>query len=142
MGSVAKNWSSNMSGSGSTASSLMGNFTSANPVTGKAAGFMSKMNLGGAKLDSFASSPVGGMVTSGVDMLQNALGMKPQYKLYSKLDKGLGMAESISKNFGNPLVNAATDFASNGLGKLMGLHTDKVVGGGMAGVNAVSNVLS
>jgi hypothetical protein len=82
------------------------------------------------------------MVSSGLDLFSNALGIKPQYNLNSKLDKGLGAAEKFSKNFGNPLLNAATDFASNGIGKLMGLNTNKVVGGGMAGVNAVSNVLS
>lgn len=140
---------SDLSSQTNIAKGMMSNFTTANPVTGKVAGFGSKlgafgadMKLGNMKLDKFASSPIGGAVAMGTDMLQNALGIKPQYNLYSKLDKGLGMAESLSKNFGNPIVNAAGDFAANGLGKLMGLHTDKVVGGGMAGVNAVSNVLS
>jgi hypothetical protein len=103
---------------------------------------MSKAKGLSGALDSFAGSAKGSLVASGLDMVGGALGIKPKYNLNSNLDKGLGMAESISKNFGNPVFNAATDFAAGGIGKLMGLNTGKVVGGGMAGVNAVSNVLS
>lgn len=93
-------------------------------------------------VNSFASSGKGQLLSGGIDTAMTAFGLKPQYQMNSDLDSALGMTEQISKNFGNPLVNSIGDAASGGIGKLMGLNTDKVVGGGMAGVNTVSNVLS
>lgn len=110
--------------------------------TGQGAGLFSNQNSIAQGVNNFAASGAGGLAASGIDMLSTNLGLKPNYQINTKAEGLLSTAEGISKNFGNPLVNAAGDAIAGGIGKLMGFNTDKVVGGGMAGVNAVSNVLS
>ncbi len=95
-------------------------------------GFLNQ--LLGVNLSNFA--------IQGLQNLNLGLGLKPSYNMSTPLDNTLGVSEGLSKSFGNPLTNAVGDVVSGGIGKLMGLNTDKVVGGGMAGVNTVSNVLS
>lgn len=90
----------------------------------------------------FAKSGLGSAITSGTEVLGSALGLKNTYQINNKMEGISSAAEQISKNFGNPLVNAATDFAAGGVGKLMGLNTGKVVGAGTGITNAASNVLS
>jgi len=94
------------------------------------------------KFNGFMNSQGANAIAGALDVTTSALGWKPTYQNNNNVEKSLTIAEGISKNFGNPLVNAAGDAVAGGVGKAMGLHTNKMVGGGTQGVNAVSNVLS